>query len=97
MGFLSRIIGGTGATVLAGIALGAMPPSAQATPGPAKVVNVACDPDALVTAIRTANGIGVARLLLSSHCVYNYVTATDPGDALPIIRGDVTLVGGSSI
>ncbi|MEU0564666.1 hypothetical protein ABZ297_04595 [Nonomuraea sp. NPDC005983] len=59
-------------------------------------MNVACDPNALVTAIRTANGIGVARLILASRCVYNYTTATAPGDALPIITGDITLVGGPS-
>ncbi|WP_433431393.1 hypothetical protein [Nonomuraea sp. CA-141351] len=72
--------------------MGAVPAPAQA----AKDVNVPCDPDALVTEIRTANGIGVARLLLATDCVYNYTTTADPGDALPIIRGDITLVGGSS-
>ncbi|WP_214642618.1 hypothetical protein [Nonomuraea sp. NEAU-A123] len=61
-----------------------------------KDVTVACDPDALVTAIRTVNGIGAARLLLAPYCDYNYATANDPGDALPVITGDITLVGGPS-
>jgi hypothetical protein len=80
--------------VLAGVALGAVSPSAQAMPGLVKVVKVSCSRDELVTAIETAKGIGAARLLLSPNCVYNYTTATAPGDALPIITGDITLVGG---
>ncbi|WP_433176515.1 hypothetical protein [Actinoallomurus sp. CA-150999] len=94
MGSFSRITGGIGTAALAGIALGTAPPPAQAMPGLAKVVNVPCDPDALVTAIRTANGIGVAQLLLAPNCVYNYTTANATDDALPIITGDITLVGG---
>jgi hypothetical protein len=80
--------------VLVGVALGAVPSSAQAMPGLVKVMKVSCTPDALVTAIETANGIGSARLLLSPNCVYNYTTATAPGDALPIITGDIALEGG---
>jgi hypothetical protein len=86
--------GGVGAAVLAGVALGAVPSSAQATPGPVKVVKVSCTPDALVTAIQTAKVAGAAKLLLSPNCVYSYTTAAAPGDALPIITGDITLVGG---
>ncbi|MEU4228630.1 hypothetical protein AB0F17_30420 [Nonomuraea sp. NPDC026600] len=93
MGFLAKFIGGTGAAVLA---LGAMPLPAQARSGLVKDVTVACDPGALVTAIRTANGIGAARLLLAPNCVYDYAKAADPGDALPVITGDIALVGGSS-
>ncbi|MFB9623618.1 hypothetical protein [Nonomuraea helvata] len=84
-----------GAAALAGITLGAMPQAAQAMPALAKAVNVPCDPDALVTAITAANGNGAGTLLLSPDCVYNYTAATDSGDALPIITGDITLVGGS--
>ncbi|MGI8334492.1 hypothetical protein ACRYCC_31460 [Actinomadura scrupuli] len=80
--------------MLAAVALGAVPPSAQALPGLVKIVKVSCSSGALVTAIQTANGIGAARLVLSPNCVYNYTAATVPGDALPIITGDVTLVGG---
>ncbi|GAA4583657.1 hypothetical protein GCM10023194_21560 [Planotetraspora phitsanulokensis] len=95
MGSFPRIIGGIGAFVLAGITLGAAPSPAQAMPRLARAVTaVPCDPDALVTAIRTANGAGVGTLLLSPICVYNYVAAAAPGDALPIITGDITLVGG---
>ncbi|WP_214317884.1 hypothetical protein [Nonomuraea sediminis] len=94
MGSFSRIVGGIGAAALAGITVGAVPPSAQAMSRPAKAVNVPCDPDALVAAIRTANGNGATRLLLSPVCVYNYTTTTAPDDALPIITGDITLVGG---
>jgi hypothetical protein len=94
MGSFPRITGGVGATVLAGVALGAVPSSAQAMPGLVKDVQVSCSPDALVTAIETAKGIGAARLLLSPNCVYSYTTATAPGDALPTITGDITLVGG---
>jgi hypothetical protein len=94
MGSFSRITGGIGTAALAGIALGTAPPPAQAMPGLAKVVNVPCDPDALVTAIRTANGIGVGQLLLAPNCVYDYTTANATDDALPIITGDITLAGG---
>jgi hypothetical protein len=94
MGSFSRIIGGMGALALAGITLGAAAPSAQATPRLAQAVNVPCDAAALVTAIQTANGAGVATLLLASNCVYNYATPTAAIEALPIITGDVTLVGG---
>jgi hypothetical protein len=96
MGSFPRITGGIGAAVLAGVAVGAVPPSAQAMPGLVKVVKVSCSSDALVTAIETVKGIGAARLLLSPNCVYNYTTATAPGDALPIITGNLTLVGGPS-
>lgn len=94
MGSFSRIVGGIGAAALAGITVGAVPPSAQAMSRLAKVVNVPCDPDALVTAIQAANGNGATKLLLSPTCVYNYTTTTAPDDALPIITGDITLVGG---
>lgn len=94
MGSFPRITGGVGVVVLAGVALGAAPPSAQAMPGVPKVVRLSCSPNALVTAIQTANGIGAAKLLLSPNCVYNYTAATAPGDALPIITGNITLVGG---
>jgi hypothetical protein len=70
--------------------------AAPATPGLVKDLKVSCSPDAFVTAIETAKGIGAARLLLSPNCVYNYTTATATGDALPIITGDITLVGGPS-
>ncbi|MFI6602336.1 hypothetical protein ACIBHX_39310 [Nonomuraea sp. NPDC050536] len=96
MGSFSRIIGGMGAAALAGITLGAASQPAQAMSGLAKDVHVPCDPDALVTQIKTANGMGVARLLLAPACVYNYTTTSDAGDALPVITGDITLVGGAS-
>ncbi|GAB3961176.1 hypothetical protein GCM10029978_012650 [Actinoallomurus acanthiterrae] len=94
MGSFSRITGGMGTAALAGIALGTAPPPAQARPGQAQVVNVPCDPGALVTAIRTANGIGVGQLLLAPNCDYAYTTAQTTDNALPIITGDITLVGG---
>src|ERR1700754_1099773 len=94
MGSFPRITGGIGAAVLAGVALGAAPSSAQAMPGPVEVLKVSCTRNALVTAIETAKGMGAARLLLSPHCVYNYITGTVSGAALPIITGDITLLGG---
>ncbi|GAA1293715.1 hypothetical protein Psi02_42720 [Planotetraspora silvatica] len=67
MGYFPRIIGGVGAVALAGIALGAAPSSAQAMPRLAAAVNVPCSAAALVTAIQTANGAGVATLLLAPN------------------------------
>ncbi|GGO62704.1 hypothetical protein [Nonomuraea cavernae] len=96
MGFLSRIVGGVGAAVFAGITLVAVPSSAQAMAGPARVLVVPCDAAALAAAIRAANGFGVARLLLAPYCLYNYATANAPGVALPVVTGDTTLVGGSN-
>ncbi|MFD0730429.1 hypothetical protein [Planotetraspora mira] len=83
-----------GALALAGMTLGAAAPSAQAMPRLAQAVNVPCDAATLATAIQTANGAGVATLFLAPNCIYNYSTATVPDDALPIITGDIALVGG---
>jgi hypothetical protein len=95
MGSVSRIIGGIGAAALTGATLGAVPSSAQAMSGP-KAIRVPCNPGALVTAIQTHNGTGPAKLRLAPYCVYNYTTVTSPGDALPVITGDITLTGGPS-
>jgi hypothetical protein len=70
-----------------------VPSSAEAVTGP-KAIRVPCNPGALVTAIRTHNGTGPAKLRLAPYCVYNYTTENDPGAALPVITGDITLVGG---
>ncbi|MEV0597367.1 hypothetical protein [Nonomuraea cavernae] len=79
-----------------GTTLGALSPSAQAAPTPVRTLLVPCKADALVAAIRSGNEFGAARLLLAPNCVYNYTTAADPGDALPVITGNTTLVGGSN-
>ncbi|WP_203887803.1 hypothetical protein [Planotetraspora kaengkrachanensis] len=83
-----------GAVTLAGITLGAAASPVQAMSRSANSVIVPCDAATLVTEIQAANTAGVATLLLAPNCIYNYATGTTPSDALPIITGDVTLVGG---
>ncbi len=88
----------TGATLLAATALAAVPAAAFARPAAHKkvTINVPCSHTALITAINTANTLGTATIRLSSFCTYNFNTAAVANDALPIITGDVTILGGPS-
>jgi predicted outer membrane repeat protein len=58
---------------------------------------VACDPAALVTAVNAANGgAGGGVISLTAGCTYTYAAsndATDGGNALPAITGNVTING----
>ena len=69
-------------------------PSGQ-QPGGENVINVPCSSAALYSAITLANE-NPAALRLSSHCTYNIATPATATDALPIITGTMTLVGGPS-
>jgi hypothetical protein len=70
----------------------------QGSAAAAARVNVPCNTAALVTAINTANGAGSPQTLnLAASCTYNLTTAAASGtrgdDGLPIITGNITLVG----
>jgi hypothetical protein len=90
----AKTAGGIGAAVLAGAALTMTPAQAQAAAK--KVVSVPCSSPALAAAITAANATPTT-LRLAANCTYDVTTASVPGvDALPIITGNVRLVGGPS-
>lgn len=64
------------------------------------IVNVPCDPSQLVTEITNANNAGSRILRLAPSCNYALTGSAGSGtrglDGLPIITGDITLVGGPS-
>jgi hypothetical protein len=93
MGSFARTAGGIGAAVLAGAALTMAQAPAQAAAR--KQVVVPCSAPALATAITAANATS-ATLLLAANCTYDITTAATATDALPIITGNVRLVGGPS-
>jgi hypothetical protein len=85
---------------LIGAGLAAVPSAARALPGPAvagQAVTVPCSVPALITAITAANAAGTGVLRLAPFCTYTLtapaVTGTRGPDGLPIITGNVTLVG----
>jgi hypothetical protein len=85
----------------AGVAA-ASPPSAYAQ----QVVTVPCSgptggASGLVDAIKNANAVGRGTIVLAARCNYDFTAPTDTtgtrgGDALPIIKGDITILGGPS-
>jgi hypothetical protein len=90
MGSFVRLPGSMAAIVLAGAALAAAaaPATAQAQ------AKLPCSTDALVTAIDTANSSGPARIDLRPYCTYDITAPAAATDGLPVITGDITLVGG---
>jgi hypothetical protein len=71
------------------------PPVASAQP----VEFVPCSTSRLISAITTANPLGGRTLRLASHCTYLLTAVAEIGtgpNGLPIIRGNITLVGGPS-
>ncbi len=93
MGAITRVGAGIGATVLSVAALTATPTAALS----ARVIRVQCSSPALRTAITAANTLGAATLRLAAHCIYNYTDAVPTTEnALPLITGNVTLIGGPS-
>ena len=78
--------------VLAGAALTMAQTPAQAAK---KIVIVPCSSPALAAAITAANATP-ATLRLAANCTYDITTAATATDALPIITGNVRLIGGSS-
>ena len=93
MGSFARTAGGIGAAVLAGAALTMAQAPVQAAAR--KQVVVPCSSPALAAAITAANATS-ATLFLAANCTYDITTAATATDALPIITGNVRLVGGPS-
>ncbi|GAB2845170.1 hypothetical protein GCM10027176_56220 [Actinoallomurus bryophytorum] len=94
MGSITRTAGGIGAAVLAGAALTMAQAPAQAA-AKKQVVTVPCSSAALAAAITAANATP-ATLRLAANCTYDITTAATAADALPIITGNVRLIGGPS-
>lgn len=95
MGSFGRKASAVGAAILGGAALITAPPAAQAQVTK-QIVDVPCSSTALANAIIAANAVP-ATLRLSAFCTYNITTASVAGvDALPIITGNVSLLGGPS-
>src|SRR5712691_7491791 len=98
MGSFVRLPGSMAAVALAGVALTAALPvaqaQAQAQAGPQTMVP--CDPNALIAAISTANSHSAATLVLPGNCTYDIVTPATVTDGLPVITGNVTLAGGAN-
>ncbi len=88
-----RIIG-MGVALAGGAAAGV--PAAAAGGVQARVITVPCSSSTLIAAINTANGLGTATLRLAPSCVYAITTPANPSDALPVITGNLTIVGGPS-
>lgn len=97
MGSFVRLPGCMAAVALAGVALMAAAPAAQAQAmdGGTEIIRVPCRTDALVTAINTANSSSAATVVLRGNCTYNITTPATPADGLPAITGRIKLVGGS--
>ena len=86
------------AVALAGAALTAAAPAALAQPavGPA-TINVPCSTAALASAINTANISGApTTLVLAWPCTYTITTPATLTDGLPVIKGNITLQGGTN-
>ena len=83
------ISGGLAVAALAGAAVVATAPVAEA-----QTFRVPCSTPALVNAINTANGLSAAILRLSANCIYNIATPATATDGLPMITGNITIVGG---
>lgn len=87
----------TGA-VLAGAGLAAVPSVAYAQPD---LVAVSCSTPALLAAITAANAAPRETLKLAGNCTYNLAAAAQIGtrgpDGLPIITGNITLLGHNTV
>jgi hypothetical protein len=87
-----------GGTVAATLALAAIPATATAAHA-RQVVSVSCSTASLISAINAANTAGSGTLLLASHCTYLLTTPNGAGrgpDGLPVITGNLALIGGNS-
>lgn len=86
---IPAISGGLVAVALAGGAVVATGPVAEA-----HTIIVPCSTPALVERINAANVLRTATLRLSANCTYN-ITAPAVGlDGLPVITGNLTIIGG---
>lgn len=96
MGSFVRTAGGVAAAALIGAGAAAVP----STAGARAQLNVPCSTSALIATINAANTAGSGTLQLAANCNYDLTTAVTVGtrgpDGLPIITGDITLLGGPS-
>ena len=94
MGSFARTAGALAAALASAGAAIASPTAARAQ------VVVPCSGAALQAAITTANAAGSGTLLLQSNCNYTITTAAATGtrgpDGLPIITGNITIIGGTA-
>jgi len=97
MGSFVRLSGSMAAVALAGAALTAALPAAeaQAVAG-LQSITVPCSTSALVAAISTANSSGAAEVVLSGNCTYDITTPATAADGLPIVTGRIILAGGAN-
>ncbi len=94
MGSFVRLSGSMAYVALAGAALTAALPAAQAQAQLQTVVP--CSADALAAAISTANSHSAATLVLPGNCTYDITTPATGADGLPVITGSITLAGGAN-
>jgi hypothetical protein len=96
MGSVSKAAGGVAAAMLIQAGMAAAASVANAQP----IVPVPCSSAQLVSAITSANMVGGRILRLAPRCNYLLTSAADIGatgpDGLPIIRGNIALIGGPS-
>jgi len=89
--------GNMAAVALAGAALTATLPAAQAQAiAGLQSITVPCSTSALVAAINTANSSGAAAVVLSANCTYDITTPATVADGLPVITGRISLAGGAN-
>ena len=91
-----RLSGSMASVALAGAALTAALPAAQAQAMVDLQTIVPCSTDALVTAIVAANSHSAATVILPGNCTYDITTPATATDGLPIITGHITLAGGAN-
>jgi hypothetical protein len=96
MGSVTKAAGGVAAALLIQAGLAVAPSAANAQP----VFDVPCSTTALVNAVNAANAAGEGTLRLARFCNYALTGSAETGtrgpDGLPIIRGNINLVGGPS-
>jgi hypothetical protein len=94
MGPITKAAGGAAAAMLIQAGMTAAPPVANAQP----VEIVPCSTSRLISAITSANNVGGRILRLAPRCDYVLRAPAQTGengpDGLPIITGNITLVGG---
>ncbi len=96
----TRTLGGLSVVVLVAVVFMAASSAGQASSKRAGVAAavVPCSVAALAAAITAANGAGSPTTLeLAPDCAYNIVAPATATAGLPVITGDVRLIGGSSL
>lgn len=94
MGSFSKIAGGTGAVIVTGGALALVPVAPSMAAGP-RAVRIPCSTAALAAGITAANASTGTVLRLTTGCIYDIATPATVATGLPVITGNVTLIGGS--